>query len=40
MEFKILHPKFIFEMKINRNKIKSNIKNHNDIETLEKILSI
>ena len=40
MGFKFLHPKFILEMKINRNKIKPNIKDHNDIEMLEKFLSI
>ena len=40
MGFKFLHPKFILEMKINRNKIKPNIKDHNDIEILEKFLSI
>ena len=40
MGFKFLHPKFILEMKINRNKIKPNTKDHNDIEILEKFLSI
>ena len=40
MGFKFLHPKFILEMKINRNKIKPNFKDNNDIETLEKFLSI
>ena len=39
MGFKFLHPKIILEMKINRNKIKYNIKDSKDIEILNKFLN-
>ena len=39
MGFKFLHPKFILEMKVNRNKIKPNSKDQNDIKILEKFLA-
>ena len=39
MGFKFLHPQLILEMKINRNKIKTNIKDLNDIEILKRFCS-
>ena len=39
MGFKFLHPKFILEMKINRNKMKPNNKDKEDIKMIENFLN-
>ena len=40
MGFKFLHPKFLYKIKINRNKIKPNNKDENDIKLLKEFLNI